>query len=265
MPFITLGRSVALEKSGKDGNGIQVISRAARVLRSLKDHPEGLSLGKIATEVNLPRSTVQRIVGALEEERLLIGNMIGGGVRLGPELGALAKAARFDTVEQCRPLLLELTQATSETSDLSVLRGHNMIFVDQVPGTHRLRTVSSVGEIFPLTTTANGRASLAALPRDAAMKLVSDEATRTHSDIDLNAFDALLDEIQQAGLAYDADEHSDGISAVGFAFSDLAGEIHAISVPVPSSRFMRQQPAIEAAVRRTASIVQKVMQSGPAG
>ncbi len=250
-----------LDKIENERSGIQVISRAARVLRSLKDHPEGLSLGKIATEVDLPRSTVQRIVGALQAERLLIANMNGGGVRLGPELGALAQAARFDTVDQCRPLLQELTQATSETSDLSVLRGHNMIFVDQVPGTHRLRTVSSVGEIFPLTTTANGRACLAALPRSEAMQLVSNEAVQANVDLDLDAFDKQLDEIQQSGLAYDTDEHSDGISAVGFAFTDLAGELHAISVPVPSSRFIRQQLDIEAAVRRTASIVQKVMQS----
>jgi DNA-binding IclR family transcriptional regulator len=79
--------------------------------------------------------------------------------------------------------------------------------------------------------------------------------------LDLDAFDKLLDEILHSGLAYDADEHSDGISAVGFAFTDLAGEIHAISVPVPSSRFIRQQLDIETAVRRTASIVQKVMES----
>jgi DNA-binding IclR family transcriptional regulator len=255
------GSTVTLDKIENERSGIQVISRAAKVLRSLKDHPEGLSLGKIATEVDLPRSTVQRIVGALQAERLLIGNLIGGGVRLGPELGALADAARFDTVDQCRPLLVELTQATSETSDLSVLRGNNMIFVDQVPGTHRLRTVSSVGETFPLTTTANGRACLAALPRSEAMKLVSNEAERTKVDLDLDAFDKRLDEIHQSGLAYDTDEHSDGISAVGFAFTDLAGEIHAISVPVPSSRFIRQKLDIESAVRRTASIVQKVMQS----
>jgi DNA-binding IclR family transcriptional regulator len=252
---------VKLDEIENERSGIQVISRAARVLRSLKDHPEGLSLGKIATEVNLPRSTVQRIVGALQIERLLIANMVGGGVRLGPELGALAEAARFDTADQCRPLLLELTQATSETSDLSVLRGHNMIFVDQVPGTHRLRTVSSVGETFPLTTTANGRACLATLPRSEAMKLASNEAVRTNVDLDLGAFDKQLDEIQRSGLAYDTDEHSDGISAMGFAFTDLAGEIHAISVPVPSSRFVRQQENIESALRRTASIIQKVMQS----
>ena len=241
--------------------GIQVISRAAKVLRILKEYPEGLSLGQISSEVELPRSTVQRIVGALQAERLLIANMNGNGVRLGPELGALADAARFNTADQCRPLLAELTQATSETSDLSVMRGDKMIFVDQVPGTHRLRTISSVGEVFPLTTTANGRACLAKLPRAEAMTLATAEALRKGTELDLEAFGQILDAVEETGLAYDLDEHSDGISAIGFAFKDLAGELHAISVPVPSSRFGRQQQHIEIELKRVAAIVYKVLKN----
>lgn len=250
-----------LEDIGNGRSGIQVISRAASILRSLKEHPEGLSLGQIAADVALPRSTVQRIVGALQAERLLIANISGGGVRLGPELGALAEAASFNTAEQCRPLLIELTQATGETSDLSVLRGNEMIFVDQVPGTHRLRTVSSVGEVFPLTTTANGRACLAALPREQAHALAKAETSKSGTPLDMDAFDAMLDDIAGTGIAYDNDDHSDGISAAGFAFHDVAGEIHAISVPVPTTRFLRQKSEIEAVVRRVMQQVKNVMQT----
>lgn len=239
--------------------GIQVISRAARVLRSLKDHPEGLSLGQIATEVNLPRSTIQRIVGALQAERMLIANATGGGVRLGPELGALADAARFNTAEQIRPFLSELTNATGETSDLSVLRGGQMIFIDQVSGTHRLRTVSSVGEVFPLTSTANGRACLAKLPRNEALSYALEEAKHSGTDFDAVAFSNRLDEIERTGVAYDLDEHSEGISAIGFGFADMAGEIHAISVPVPSTRFKRNRKEIEDAVHKTAQRIDAMM------
>lgn len=235
--------------------GIQVISRAAAVMRSLKEHPDGLSLGQIANDIDLPRSTVQRIVGALQSERLIIANTTGSGVRLGPELGALAQAARFNTAEQCRPFLAELTQATGETSDLSVLRGTTMIFVDQVPGSHRLRTVSSVGEGFPIATTANGRACLAALPRSKALSLARAESAETFDEV---AFSNLLDEIEETGLAYDLDEHSDGISAIGFAFLDPAGDLYAISVPVPTSRFASRRSIIEDALRNTARDVAKM-------
>ena len=49
-------------------SNIQVISRAAGILRILAQSSGGMSLGQIATRVNLPRSTVQRIVAALTAE-----------------------------------------------------------------------------------------------------------------------------------------------------------------------------------------------------
>ena len=60
-----------------------------------------------------------------------------------------------------------------------------MIFLDQVSGPHRLRTMSSVGEVFPLTTTANGRACLALMPKDKAQPLIDAEIERrlAHKDV----------------------------------------------------------------------------------
>ena len=85
-----------------------------------------------------------------------------------------------------------------------------------------MRAVSAIGERFPLASTANGKASLALLP---------DEAARQYLD------DSEIAEIRNNGFALDIDEHTDGISAVGFAFVLPAGDIYAISVPTPSHRF----------------------------
>lgn len=247
---------------GNGRSGIQVIARAAAILRALKESQSGMSLGQIAKAVNLPRSTVQRIVGALQQERLVIADASGGGLRLGPELNALAEATRYNIVESCRLLLTELTQATGETTDLSVLRGSSMIFLDQVPGTHRLRTVSSVGEGFPLTKTANGRACLARLPDDQALKLARTEWERQGIEGDPTAFKSQLDAIRETGLAYDIDEHTVGISAVGLAFRDWSGDLHSISVPVPSTRFKEVRSVVEAALVKTAEHVRKMMGRG---
>lgn len=217
-------------------NGIQVIGRAAAILRVLRDDPEGLSLGQIASRVGLARSTVQRIVSALQEERLVttIGN---AGIRLGPELALLAAAARFDPVPVCHPYLTRIVEKTGETADLSVLRDGRMVFLDQVPGTHRLRAVSSVGERFPLTTTANGRAALALFPDDEARRMAEVEWSGSGIKTDWDNLRRTLTEIRKSGFARDCDEHTEGISAVGFALRSHLGEIYAISIPVPSHRF----------------------------
>lgn len=247
------------EKIESSQTGIQVIARAASILKVLKTNADGLRLSEIARQVDLARSTVQRIVAALQAEQFVIADGSGKRFRLGPELAALAAATQYNVAEQCRPLLVELSKATGETCDLSVLRGNQMIFLDQVPGTHRLRTVSSVGETFPLTTTANGKACLAKLPSETARTLVENEWSRLDRDGDINAFMAELSDINQSGLAFDLDHHSIGISAIGIAFADLAGDLHSISVPVPSTRFATNRDAVEAAIRKTAKDIQRLM------
>ena len=234
-----------MKDDAKPKDGIQVIARAAAVLRALKDCQTGLSLGQIADRVALPRSTVQRIVAALIDERLLIATR-AAGVRLGPELQALAEAARTNTVDLCRPHLAALMVATGETVDLSVLRGGQMVFLDQVQGSHRLRAVSSVGEHFALTTTANGRAALSILPEDQATALALAEWGPAGGKLpDLLARLALA---RKLGFAEDNDDHTEGISAIGIAFRDFGGEVFAISLPIPTSRFAERRAQVTAAL-----------------
>jgi DNA-binding IclR family transcriptional regulator len=230
-------------------NGIQVIARAASVLRALKGAEQGLSLGQIAERVGLPRSTVQRIVGALQAERLVIAASSGTGVRLGPELHALAEAARYNVAETLRPLLQALSETTGETVDLAVLRGPAMIFIDQIPGTHRLRTVSSVGEAFPLTTTANGKACLALMDDAQVERLAAAEWSRSGSARDKSEFLAEIGGIRESGVALDLDEHTAGISAAGIGFADWKGDLYAISVPAPSARFTENRERLVAEIK----------------
>jgi len=250
-------------KGADDRGGIQVISRAAAVLRSLKDQRDGLSLGQISERVGLPRSTVQRIVGALQAEQLVIAAQPGRGIRLGPELSSLAESARFDIVDMLHPYLVELGDKTGETIDLAVLRNRRMVFVDQIPSSHRLRAVSSVGEAFPLCTTANGKACLARLSdAEVLAQLEQEEPARHASTKARAAFLAEIAKVRKSGVAIDRDEHTDGISAVGAAFADLTGNIYAISIPTPSSRFATSEPAIEKQLLATLARLQALEITG---
>jgi DNA-binding IclR family transcriptional regulator len=215
--------------------GIQVISRASAILRLCSAATDGLSLGNIATAIGLPRSTVQRIVNALVTEGLLYNDGTRRSIRTGRGLHALLPTPRADVIEIAHPFLKALSQTTGETVDLALLRGDHLVFVDQVAGSQRLRTVSSVGEIFPLHNTANGKA---------ALSLLSEADVRNALLLSGRAQGAklarLVSEIERArrtGIAEDNDEHMEGISAIGTAFSPVGGNIYAISIPLPSVRF----------------------------
>src|ERR1700730_13288337 len=140
----------------------QGIARAAAILRTLEDQSLGLSLGQIAQRVDLARSTVQRIVAALESMHLVIAASPNGRVRLGPTIARLATSVQTDFVSIARPFLIKLSDELRETVDLATVKKDHLVFIDQVIGSQRLRTVSAVGETFPLHCTADGSNAYAA-------------------------------------------------------------------------------------------------------
>ena len=220
---------------------IQVITRAANVLRALEGEANGLTLGQIAQRVGLARSTVQRIVDALREEQFVIAASPTAGVRLGPALIRLAASASVNFDQVTRPIMTELSQAVGETVDLSVLKGNSAVFTDQVQGRHRLRTVSAVGESFPLYCTANGKALLSVLADEQVERLIAGPLLRLTPNTVTKRADLLraIETSRRTGIAVDDEEHTEGISALGTGFIDPLGRAVALSVPVPTTRFKR--------------------------
>jgi DNA-binding IclR family transcriptional regulator len=232
----------------REKSQIQVIARAGAILRALEHEAAGLSLGQIAQRVGLARSTVQRIVAALAAERLVIAASPMGRVQLGPAILRLAAAVRTDVVALARPFLVQLSQELHETVDLATVKGDHLVFVDQVIGSQRLRTVSAVGESFPLYCTANGKAYLAELD-NAGIEALLGRRYPSRTANTLTTLPALLADLKAArksGVAYDREEHTVGISAAGVALRDPAGNHLAVSVPVPTARFKQHQARIAA-------------------
>jgi DNA-binding IclR family transcriptional regulator len=226
--------------------GIQVIARAAAILRTLENESNGLSLGNIAKSVDLPRSTVQRIVSALAAEQLLIAATPNARVMLGPAIVRMAENTHFEFAEFVRPHLEELSKQTGETIDLSIQRGDKMVFVDQIKSNHRLSAVSAVGESFPTFSSANGKAALALLSDDEIIALLSGGlfAETSHTITKMSELIIEIEQVRKDNYAIDNEEHTEGICAVGTAFHDPFGRIVAVSVPVPTTRFNRSKDSI---------------------
>ncbi len=241
-------------EGGAERQGIQVIARAAAVLRALESEADGLSLSDIAARVGLARSTVQRIVGALAEEQIVISATPRARVKLGPLIVRLAAAANVDVTALARPIMQALSQEVRETVDLSVMSGRHAVFIAQVPGPQRLAAVSAIGESFPLHCTANGKALLARLPEERRAKLLRGPlVSHTLNTItETGELVSQLDEIRRTRIAWDHEEHSEGISAVGTSFADAMGRDYALSIPAPTSRLERRRAVLTETILRAA-------------
>lgn len=236
-------------------SSVQVIARVADILRALEGEPDGLSLAQISERVGLARSTVHRLAVGLASEGFVVPASPSGRLRLGPALIRLGAASRRELRTELEPHLRRLAAEVEETVDLAVLDGAQVRFLDQVPGAHRLRAVSSIGEAFPLHCSANGKALLAALPRAEADRLLPRrlEALTPNTVTSRAALWRELDEVRRTGLATDREEHTLGICALGLA---VRGGEAAITVVVPAARFAGQEQRFGAALLRTAAEVE---------
>ncbi len=229
---------------------IQVLQRAAAVLRALERHPEGRSLAELATEVKLPRSTVHRIVQTLHSEHFVVPVSSEGGFRLGPGLMRLASSSNRWFALHIHEHLRELSREVGETVDLSVRSGDHVLFIDQIMVAHRLQAVSGIGLSFPLHCTAPGKALLAELPTVEVDDVLVDGLDRftEHTIVKSNVLHAELDYVRAHGVAFDREEHHLGICAIGTALRNPFGLPAALSIPVPASRFTGREPELAAAL-----------------
>lgn len=230
----------------REHSGIQVIGRAAAVLRTLENQPDGLSLASIAERLQLPRSTVQRIVHALEAEDLLIAASPKARVRLGPALARLAASVETSAIKIAKPIMAQLAQDLGETVDLSVLTGDRAVFLERVIGTHSVYAIVARAEHYPLHCTANGRAMLAELA-DSDIEHRIGRSYERKTPRSLTSFAELiatLGPVRRTKVAFSVEENALGICGVGVAFRDVEGNLLSLSVPVPTSRFEDQKKRI---------------------
>jgi DNA-binding IclR family transcriptional regulator len=238
--------SAATGSGAAANGGVQVIARAAQILRALDGEPNGLSLSQLSERLDLPRSTVHRVVTALASEGLLAAASPNGRMRLGPELARLALASRRELRAELRPYLQRLFDMLNETVDCAVLDGDHLRFIDQIAAPHRLRAVSSVGATFPLHCTANGKALLAELSAEEIARVLPTRLRR-FTPATLTVRPVLLSELEAvrvSRVAFDREEHTTGISAAGIAVREPFGALAAISVPMPTQRFEGREAEI---------------------
>jgi DNA-binding IclR family transcriptional regulator len=240
-----------------DKSPVQVIARAAAVLRALESEPDGLSLGGLAKRLQLPRSTVQRIVGALEAENFVMAATPSGKVRLGPLLLRLAAAVDTSAATVARPLMAALSRELGETIDLSVLARDHAIIVAQSLGAHRIYAIAAVAVHFPLHCTANGKAMLATLSdAEIEMRIGMEYEQRTPNTI--TTFRKLLENlrsVRRTGVAYGVEENAVGVCAVGIAFHDQHHNCMALSVPIPTLRFESKKTLVAQRLRETRDLI----------
>lgn len=200
-----------------------MIDKAVSVLDALEGGP--LALAGLVEATGLPRATAHRLAVAMERHGL-VDRDLGGRFGLGPRFVGLALPAL------ARPALDELRDATGESVQLYVRRGHQRLCVAAMESPHGLRTIVAVGALLPLELGSAGRALVAGAG------------------------------LGPPGWAESVEERQRGVASVSAAVCDGAGRVlAAVSVSGPIERTTRSPgaqygPAVAAAARAVEAAVE---------
>ena len=235
---------------------VQSLDRALDLLEALGSAGE-LGVSDLAARTGLVPSTAHRLLATLVERGYAAQSVTGGRYLIGYKLLELATGVE-DRVERLRAAAREHLEAiqheTGETTNLVVLEGRDVVYVDKVDGTRSVRLFVEVGSAIPAHTTGAGKAILAwRSPEDLAALLDGVPLARStpHTITTLAALRADLERVRRRGFATDSEEHEEGVGCVGTPVFDHRGaSIAALSVSGPASRILNAGTADLAALLR---------------
>jgi DNA-binding IclR family transcriptional regulator len=239
------------------------VTRAAAILDVLgADGAAAYGPSELARRLGLPKSSIANICATLADVGLL--RRRGTGFALGRKLADLGGAylAAMDLVQEFYEACRELPTGSDETVQLAVLDGLEMTYLARHDGRQPVRLTSQIGGRLPATSTATGKAALAALSdpelerRMAGLTMLPAYTPKSHRTVRELMGD--LPAVRSRGYAIDDEETIEGVVCYGIAIpGSHPGEgPHAASITLLKARATAERvPALVADLRQLAELL----------
>lgn len=230
----------------RNATRLSSVTTAIHLLKAFTDEDDHLGISELAKRLNVAKSTVHRLAGALLDEGLLHQNPETGRYSLGIALFALGSMvrARMDVTVESRPILNALREKTAENVRLVVLERQNAVFLHDFEGPQTVRLRSGTGQIKPAFCTAEGQCLISGL-RGAPMTafLKHPRPQRTPGTItEEHAFLNRIRLVKRRGYAFEDEECDEGTRCVAAPIHNAEGRIvAAVGVAGPRIRIRKSQ------------------------
>jgi IclR family transcriptional regulator, KDG regulon repressor len=242
---------------GAPAGSSKSLQKALRILLYMGENGPALGVTQIAGGLNLNKTTVHRLLRAMEKFDLIERNPESDRYRLGlklHELGTRAVESRTLRTEAHR-FLVELARQTHETVSLAVPGLGGVVCLDRVDSSHSIITVRTpIGARFPPHCTAAAKATLAYLPDEEVEAILSIMGLTAYTPNTLKTLAEVkrnLREVAERGYALDRQETERGLSGVAAPVWSREGRvIAAVGVAGPTPRFKGKELARKIALTK---------------
>jgi IclR family transcriptional regulator, acetate operon repressor len=241
---------------GPTSMAITNVDRSLSLVEVLAAERAGLSLGKLALRLELPKSATHRLLQSLVERGYVMQDAASQDYALTLKLPVLGfrylDVRRLPDVAQ--QALDRLAAACGEYCRLSVVEGERLAWIARAQGAPLgLRYEPPMGREVVLHATATGKAWLATLPERDALRIVSTRGFTTPKGFGKRALKSVgelrrqLEETRRRGYALAIDEGEPGTVAIAAAFRAYpdanAPAAGTVSVAGPLVRLTRERIA----------------------
>jgi DNA-binding IclR family transcriptional regulator len=217
---------------------IPVIDRMMDVLLLLERRANGATIRDLVDELDVPRTTVYRILNTLQFHDM-VRRSNEGSYRLGPRLLALAARAGvesrdYDLAAIALPHLHRLAKETGEGCKLSVIDGDGILVVAAIDGQREYALTMVPGQRQPMHAGAASKVLMASMPAPQLADRLAQPLPRYTNRTFTNGkkLAAELARIRKQGWAHDRGEYSPSVQAYAAPIRDRNGKvIAALSVP----------------------------------
>jgi IclR family transcriptional regulator, acetate operon repressor len=224
--------------------GTQTLVRGLRVLDAMADQSGPIGVGELSRLIDLPKSTVQRLLRTLHQEGW--AQVTAEPVtrwRLSPRMLALARqgAPSRNLREVAQSHIEALGERTGETIHLSVPdRDVRLVLIDRVDSVHPVRTFNAIGASTALHTSASGKAYLSLLPDAEIERILARplEQVMPNTSVDPRHLMHQILEARDRGYAVNIAENRANVCAIGAAIADSSSRpVGAVAISMPDIRF----------------------------
>jgi DNA-binding IclR family transcriptional regulator len=215
---------------------METIDKALQLLKHLAEKP--LSVTEAAELLDIHKSSASRMLATLQKQGFVMLNS-QRRFEIGLAVFQLAEATtEWQNLKRtAEPYLQRLNRELDETIHLSVLEGVEVIYIDKIDSSRRIRMHSTVGAANPAYCTGVGKVLLAFQSPQEQRRLLGAirfEPYTAATITDTSRLEQELREIRQSGIAFDFGEHDELIHCIAAPiFNHTRKVIASVSISAP--------------------------------
>jgi len=209
---------------------VQSIDRAFDIMEYLSQNPDGLSLTSISNKLNLPTSTVFRLLSVMKDRNYVSKNTSTNRYRLG--LGCVELTSLFlgslELKTEAQPYLRQLSRQLEQVVFMGIEQDNELVYIDKYEQFNERNNYCFIGQRHQLYCTSLGKSLLIDHSDAEIRKMYAKSGLKAYTSktiVDIEELIKQIDQNRKLQYSIDDEENLIDVYCVASPIYDYRGKI----------------------------------------